>query len=432
MASQQSGADSSIEDHFPVKNPWRSLSAVLFVQAQNAFNDNFLKFVLISLAGVAAAGDWFGNNSQRVLASFIPLAFILFSPLAGYLSDRYSKRNVIFVCVVAQFIILGLTVLGLSVRSLTLVVLCLFLLSVQSTFFSPAKQGILKELVGSKKLAMANGIMTMLTTLAILAGAGLGGSWFGNRYNASADEWQAAIVPVLAVSTVALVPLLLKLFVNPTPEHISTKFEPAILVRHFGYLKDLFGGHTMRITAIGITFYWFIASFVGVVIFDFGKLTHPDSLGDAAKESSRLILSIGAGVMVGSIFVAVLSRNGIRLGFVLIGGIGLALGLAGTGLFSPGTAFFYGSMVVVGFFGAAFVVPLTAFLQDIAPNERRGRIMGASALSTSISGLLAILISLAFTQCKISLGIQMLSFVIPTLLVTWYVSKLIKLHRPEV
>ncbi|MDF1755008.1 MAG: MFS transporter [Verrucomicrobiales bacterium] len=414
---------------YPVKHPWRSLIGVLIVQAQNAFNDNFMKIILISLAGAVAKGEFIGDHAQRVFSAFIPLAFILFSPLAGYLSDRYSKRSVLFWCVVAQLVILVLTVLGLKMENLWVAVFGLFFLSLQSTFFSPAKQGILKELVGSRKLTFANGFLQMLTMLAILGGIYLGGNWFGTLSNSGKSEWSAAMLPILAIGAVAALPLLLNAVVDRTPAHISTKFEPSILFRHFTYLKDLFNGKAMTRSALGIAYYWLLATFVGVVLFDFGKMLHPDKPGDAAIESSNIFALIGIGLMVGSILVSNISKNGVKLTLVPIGGIGLAAGTACTGLITPGTLGFYAGFVTVGFFGGFFLVPLSSFLQDVAPNEKRGRILGASAVFTSLTSLAAIAISIIFTKMDLKLSHQMLFFVIPTLLITWYVSALIKYQK---
>lgn len=414
---------------YPVKNPWRSLSGVLFVQAQNAFNDNFLKIILISLAGVVAKGQFIGDNAQRVFSAFIPLAFILFSPLAGYLSDRFSKRSVIFWCVIGQLVVLFLTILGLKMENIWVAVFGLFFLSLQSTFFSPAKQGILKELVGSNKLTFANGFAQTLTMLAILLGITIGGRWFGSLSNAGKDDWTAALIPIFVVSLVAFIPLITNLVVNKTPAHIATTFEPSIFWRHFVYLKDLFRGKAMTRCALGIAYYWVVATFFGVILFDFGKLLHPDKAGDAATESSNLFALIGIGLMVGSILVALISRNGVKLKLVPIGGLGLTAGFLAAGLFTPGTTGFYAGFVTVGFFGGFFLVPLSSFLQDIAPNEKRGRVLGASAVFTALTSLGAIVISMIFTQLKVDLGHQLLFFVIPTLLFTWYVSALIKIQK---
>ncbi len=418
---------------YPVRRPWTSLCTVLVVQTQNAFNDNFLKFVLIWVAGVVAQGNWLGDNAQRILATFIPLAFILFSPLAGYLSDRYSKREVLFWCLVVQLFILALTILAVSVESLSLSILCLFLLSIQSTFFSPSKQGILKELVGSRRLTVANGMLQMLTMLAILAGGTLGGAWFGERQGALGDPWSASFVPILAISLAALVPLIIRFLVDPTPAHIDTRFEPAILVKHFHYLGDLFSSVPLKKTSIGVAYYWLAASFFGVVIFDFAKEMHPDIAdGKASTESSIMFFIVGLGIMAGSILVSIISRNGINLRLIPVGGGGMTLCLVGTGLLPPGSAGFSVSILLLGFFGAGFyLVPLSSYLQDVAPNEKRGRIMAASAVLVSICGVVAIVISQVLTLLRLSPGHQMLLFVIPTLLMTWYVCSLIKYRESE-
>src|SRR6056297_1247797 len=84
---------------------WVSLYAVLLVQAQNAFNDNFVKFVLMGLAMAVAAGTAIGENIEFILAALIPLPFILFAPVAGYLSDRFSKKDVIWFCLLLQLLL---------------------------------------------------------------------------------------------------------------------------------------------------------------------------------------------------------------------------------------------------------------------------------------------------------------------------------------
>ena len=127
---------------------WRSLSALLIVQAQNAFNDNFVKLVLVT----AAAGSSICDNIEFILAAMIPLPFILLAPVSGWFSDRYSKSRVIYVALILQLLIFALIATSIFFESVGFAVFGFFLLAVQSTLFSPAKQGILKEIVGSQKL----------------------------------------------------------------------------------------------------------------------------------------------------------------------------------------------------------------------------------------------------------------------------------------
>ena len=77
-----------------------SLAAVLIVQTHNAFNDNFVKMVLIGLGPAVAQGTIvlgidLGAKIQFILTSLIPIPFILGAPIAGWFSDRFSKKNII-------------------------------------------------------------------------------------------------------------------------------------------------------------------------------------------------------------------------------------------------------------------------------------------------------------------------------------------------
>ena len=128
------------------KRSWVSLAVVLVVQAQNAFNDNFVKLVLTGLAMAVAAGTPVGENIQYILFVMIPLPFILLAPVAGYLSDRFSKRDVIFSSLLFQLALFIMIAGAVVLRSVEAAIFGYFLLAVQSTIFSPAKQGILKEL----------------------------------------------------------------------------------------------------------------------------------------------------------------------------------------------------------------------------------------------------------------------------------------------
>ena len=150
-----------------------------------------------------AAGAPIGSNIEFVLAAMITVPFILLAPLAGYFSDRFSKRDVIRSCLVLQLLLFGFVAAAVAMRSVWLALLGFFLLAIQSTLFSPSKQGILKELVGSRRLGFANGLLSMLTMVGILGGMWLGGWWFDAllaKYNEVRGEdadnaWRAALIP---------------------------------------------------------------------------------------------------------------------------------------------------------------------------------------------------------------------------------------------
>lgn len=68
-----------------------SFIVLLLLTGLNAFNDNILKMLLVGLAPKVVEGS-LGRDIGLWLGAIILIPYILFAPLAGYLSDRYSKR----------------------------------------------------------------------------------------------------------------------------------------------------------------------------------------------------------------------------------------------------------------------------------------------------------------------------------------------------
>ena len=187
----------------PTKRQWLGYWSMIVQQTQNAFNDKAAQFILIPLGGAV------GYAVESAAGIMIALPFVLFAPLAGWMSDRFSKRNVMLGAAIAQVAILVLMSVAVFLKSMPLALLGFFLLAVQSAFFSPAKIGINKELVGSKHLGFAAGVQQMLGMLAIMAGQIVAGWWYDMRYESlgSVPEkgWEAALFPlvVLAISAAA-------------------------------------------------------------------------------------------------------------------------------------------------------------------------------------------------------------------------------------
>src|SRR5262249_29269357 len=155
----------------------RGLQPFLWSQFLGAFNDNLFKIVISLVAVHAAAHAGSGRELSLVGAVFI-LPFLLFSGYAGQLADVHSKRQVL---IVTKSLEIGTTALGLlafAAGRLELTYAVLFLLAVQATFFSPAKYGILPEILPDRDLSRANGVLEMSTFVAIVAGTALGGYLF--------------------------------------------------------------------------------------------------------------------------------------------------------------------------------------------------------------------------------------------------------------
>src|ERR1700677_2749315 len=118
----------------------RSFWSLVAVQIQVLLNDNAAKLMLITL-GAAVAPEFFPKNPESaeataktiktILAAIIILPFVLFAPTAGWVSDRFSKRDVIVASLWVQFGIMALIGTALVFHNLWLSILGLFLLGCQ-------------------------------------------------------------------------------------------------------------------------------------------------------------------------------------------------------------------------------------------------------------------------------------------------------------
>ncbi len=373
---------------------WVSIALVLGASLLNAFNDNLLKMMLVGLVPKVTTGP-LADNIGVWLGAMLLLPFILFAPLAGYFADRYSKRSLILVMLAAQSLILLLAGLCFHLRlgdlSIFLALGSFFLLATQATFYSPGKMGILKEIVGSRRLGMVSGWLQMVAMIGILAGLGLGGAWFDMLYDEHKDAWWAAAEPIWWLFGVAMVAMVVAFYIERTPAHPHVKYHHALWWEHFTHLRESLSIPPMRRAFFGNSTYWFVASMVAAMFVDIGVALHPDqTLGGAATESSKMTFMVGIGTVVGSLFISWVNRRGVQLGIIPIGALGLAGTLFWAGLMPVSSQEFHWVLALIGFMGGCYMVPIQTFIQDTADSEKRGRVLASMNLLDSVAGVLGV------------------------------------------
>jgi len=407
-----------------------SFVTILAVQALNAFNDNFVKMLLVAFAGAVAKGTDLGDSMQVYLGAIFSVPYVLFAPIAGWLSDRYSKQRVIFWMQVTQVLVFGTFIGAIWMKqtqlTLWLSLVSFFLMATQAAFFSPAKMGIMKELVGSRRLGGASGWLQMTNFVGILAGMWAGGTWFGARLAAGHDEWSAVWLPLLVVSGVAFTQIIGALGVQRTPEHEEVKFERAVLWEHFAQLKLLFSDRPIKLAAIGITYFWFMSNAVGSILVTLSREIHPESAADASKALSNMAAMLGVGIMVGSMIAGMVCRRRVELGLVPMAGMGLALCLLWAGLLPLHSSWLLVSMVGVGIASGCFMTPLYAYVQDRAKSDERARILAAMNLMDCIGGIVAnIILVKAMLLLRLPASVQLLVLVVPGIGAALFITQLL-------
>jgi MFS family permease len=155
----------------------RSFWGIAVTQFLGAFNDNLYKQLMLLMA-IPGVGALIQGDRQGWATTAFSLPFVLLSSIAGFLSDRYSKSKIVVLCKIAE---IGITLLAVMAFLLYGRVgdygtwSVLVLMGIHSTFFGPAKYGILPELFAHKDLPRANGLILMSTFLAIILGVVLAG-----------------------------------------------------------------------------------------------------------------------------------------------------------------------------------------------------------------------------------------------------------------
>jgi len=194
----------------------RSFFNLAWLQAQIVFNDNACKMVLIGLVTLLL-GTTFSQSYINIFALFTILPFVLFAPLAGWWSDVRRKSSIVKWCLFFQMGVMAIMFMAFYIKSLPLAAATFFILSTLCAFISPAKQGIIKEYVGESRLGMASGIIEMLTVVAILAGALLGGRMF-DMYS-GATPWEGAGKCLAILGFVCVMAWISSLFLEKSPIH---------------------------------------------------------------------------------------------------------------------------------------------------------------------------------------------------------------------
>lgn len=371
----------------------------------NSLNEKGVQFMLIAL------GIWMGMKLQYPLSVLIVLPFVLFSPLAGWLADRYCKTRLLQAMVLLQvFVLAGMTT-GLFMHNLWLTVGFFTVFCVQAMFFSPAKKGLVKDIVGSEHIGFASGILEITSMLALLLGQ------IGALYIVYSllKEWgpdsgyEAAAWPCAVCMCGAVLVFLLSLTIPRFRPESTRPFHISLLWEHFAQLRMLWRVPVLRNSEIGIGYFWFIAGTMMLIALQMAADAHPrDSVNDfmqvlgQQKDSALLIAWISGGSILGGVLASVICAGRIRTWVATAGGVGMTVGCLMLALVPYGTPLFFATLSLTGFMAAGYLVPLNALLQDRADNDKRGDVIAAGNLVDCFLGIMSVAVQAGMKAAGLS------------------------------
>ena len=408
---------------------------VFWTQFLGAFNDNLFKNALVILVAYRSM-SLMGIGSQQIVvacAGIFILPFFLFSATAGQLADRFAKWRLIRLVKIWEIGVMALAGVGFAIDSLALLLVVLFLMGMQSTFFGPAKYSILPELLGEKDLVGGNALVAGATFLAILLGTITGGLVI-----AGGDEWISRLG--LMIVTVAIVGYFTSLFVQKTPAanpDLPVKLNPVTptidIIRVTRSVKTVF------LSVLAISWFWFLgASFLSLLP-NFSK----DVMFGSETVVTLYLSVFCVGIGIGSMLCETFSKRRLELGLVPLGSIGMSIfaidlaiaggrflgpldgHLMGIGeyLRQPGAIRVLGDLFMIAVSAGFYTVPLMSFIQLRTPANRRSRVIAGnniinSALMVLSSVALVALLAAGRTIQSLFFGLGVLNAVVAVYIYT--------------
>jgi MFS family permease len=396
----------------------RRFAAFFWTQALGAFNDNLIKNLLVLLVTYdnARFGSPNAGSVSSLASAIFTLPFILFAGLSGQLADRYPKRSILRAVKLFEVFIMGIAIFGLVQSDLNLLLLALFLMGVHSTFFSPAKYGVLPELLSIDELAIGNGLLEAGTFLAILLGTLIAIALY---------SLHSTLLLGSSLLCVAFLGLFSSAWIPKTPYHqpeLKIDFNPWTSIRDNFSLT--YKHSSVWCGALGISWFWAI----GIVILAQIPIFVHEVLRADESVVSTLLGGFTAGIGIGSLVGALWRSDRLSDQVSRIGLLGLSVGLMSFVFFSSMRSslehlvvWLSFSVVTIGFTGGLFVVPLYTCLNTESPPEYRSRIVSANSVLNFLFMIVASLGTSALLQRGITVGqLFMLLTVFNICFTPWY------------
>jgi len=316
----------------------RALASVVAAQFLSSLADNALLIVAIDLLMQRHAPGWM----TPALRLFFYLSYVLLAAFAGAAADAAPKGRVLMATNLVK--LCGCGLLLWHVQPL----LAYTLVGLGAAAYSPAKYGILPELLPQDALVGANGWVEATTVLSILFGVALGSTLV--------DSKQA----LMAIGAVYLLAAACTLAIPHSPaRNRAALAHPGVLLRDFSHsLALLWRDPDARISLAVTSLFWAASATLQFLVLRFAA----ERLGLTLSQGALLQIAVALGMAMGALgasrwFPLPRALRALPLGIVL-GAVVLLMTLV-THLVVAAVL-----LVVIGAFAGLLLVPMNALLQS--------------------------------------------------------------------
>jgi len=371
----------------------RSFYTIMAAQFFSSLADNALLIAAIALLVQLQAPAWM----TPLLKLFFVLSYVLLAAFVGAFADSRPKGNVMFITNSIKFI--GCIFMLFGAHPL----LSYAIVGLGAAAYSPAKYGILTELLPPEKLVAANGWIEGLTVSSIILGTVLGGVLISSQVSGSLLSLDMPVIDtgidtpaesaILITMFIYMVAALINLRIPDTgARYLEQKTNPIELIKDFAHcFVTLWNDRLGQISLAVTTLFWGAGATLQFIVIKWAEVSLHMNLSQGA-----ILQAISAvGVAGGAVWAAwrVPLRKSLS---VLPYGIAMGVVVCTLALYNsdmlPDTVLLnfyslklhlnllpaYFLLMLVGWLAGYFVVPMNALLQH------RGHVLMSAGHSIAV------------------------------------------------
>src|SRR5438309_3853180 len=332
---------------------------IMAAQFFSSLADNALLVAAIQLLRDLESPAWMTPSLKQVFV----ISYVLLAPLVGAFADSMPKGRV-------MLITNGIKILGCALMLFTLHPLASYaLVGLGAAAYSPAKYGILTELLPARQLVVANGWIEGATVASIILGVVLGGLLISGPIS----SWLLAIdipkidtgvetPPQAAIAVIMGCYAIVALFNGYIPDtgvdrRVASK-NPVFLIREFGHCCALLWRDKLgQISLATTTLFWGAGATLQFLVIDWAATHLCYNLSRASMMQGIVAVGIALGAAAAALLVSL--RNAVNVLF-----LGVLMGILVIWMiFVQKLETSVLLMTAIGVLAGFFVVPMNAVLQ---------------------------------------------------------------------
>ncbi|HEX6705076.1 MAG TPA: lysophospholipid transporter LplT [Albitalea sp.] len=341
---------------------------IMSAQFFSSLADNALFVAAVELLKTSGQGEW----QRAALVPMFALFYVILAPFVGAFADAVPKGKVMFFSNLVK--VVGCLMMLFGTHPL----LSYAIVGLGAAAYSPAKYGILTELLPNSQLVKANGWIEGLTIGSIILGVLLGGQLVGHAIAPRLLSLDLPMVetgidtpPEAAIASIILLYVLAALFNLKIPR-TEAPLQPlahsmSALVRDFSNCNArLWNDKLGQISLATTTLFWGVSGNLRYIVLAWAAA----ALGYTTTQASSLVGVVAVGTAVGAIVASMRMRLDQATRVIPLG---IAMGVLVIAMnFIHNVWAAAPFLVVLGAIGGYLVVPMNALLQ-----HRGHNLMGA-------------------------------------------------------